>query len=60
MISHLENILKYIMKYLKMLLTVVSELFLLFDALQNFLNGYYLFLQDAQSLVEEDRRINQC
>lgn len=60
MISHLENILKYIMKYLKMLLTVVSELFLLFDALQNFLNEYYLFLQDAQSLVEEDRRINQC
>lgn len=49
-----------IMKYLKMLMMVVSGSFLLFDTLQNFLNRYYLFLQDAQSLVEGDRCIKRC
>ena len=48
-----------IMKYLKMLMMVVSGSFL-FDTLRNFLNRYYLFLQDAQSLVEGDRCIKRC
>lgn len=44
---------------MKMLMMVFSRLFIFFNTLRNFLNGYYVFLQDAQSLVERNRHINQ-